>query len=207
VREARGWCEVSAPKRIPKVLSPEEQVALLRTLNRRWPTKCRNYAMVLTMLRTGLRVGEAVALKWEHVDFRTRRLIVREGKGAKDRVVYFDEEVRAAIVEWRGRAPDSPYVFSTLKGGPLTTTYCRQFVNRAAQKAGIAEWDRVSPHTFRHTCATELLRETGNLRLVQVALGHSSVSTTQRYTHIAAVDLEQAMSVRPGLAQRAASAL
>jgi len=190
---------VSAPKRIPKVLSPEEQRALLRTFNRRWPTKCRNHAMVLTMLRTGLRVGEAVALKWDHIDFRTRRLIVREGKGAKDRVVYFDEEVREAITEWRGRAPESRYVFSTLKGEPMTTTYCRQYTKRAARKAGIAEWERVSPHTLRHSFATELLRETGNLRLVQVALGHSSVSTTQRYTHIAAVDLERAMSLRPGL--------
>jgi site-specific recombinase XerD len=87
----------------------------------------------------------------------------------------------------------------------MTTTYARQFVKRAARKAGIAEWERVSPHTFRHTCANELLRETGNLRLVQVALGHSSVSTTQRYTHIAAVDLEQAMSVRPSLSQQTAS--
>jgi integrase/recombinase XerD len=83
----------------------------------------------------------------------------------------------------------------------MTTTYARQFVKRAALKAGIAECERVSPHTFRHTCATELLRETGNLRLVQVALGHSSVSTKQRYTHIAAVDLERAMSLRPGLAE------
>ena len=190
---------MSAPKRIPKVLSPEEQVALLRTFNTRWPTKCRNRAMVLTMLRTGLRIGEAVALKWEHLDFRTRRLIVREGKGRKDRILYFGEEVREAIAEWRKRSPESPHVFSTLKGGQMTTTYCRQFVKRAAQKAEIAEWKRVSPHTFRHTCATELLLETGNLRLVQVALGHSSVSTTQRYTHIAAADLERAMSQRPGL--------
>ena len=126
VCQARARWEVSAPRRIPKVLTPEEQVALLRTFNRRWPTKCRNYAMVLTMIRTGLRVGEAVALKWEHVNFRTRRLIVREGKGAKDRVVYFDDEVREAITDWRGRAPDSPYVFSTLKGGPMCTTYARQ---------------------------------------------------------------------------------
>ena len=85
----------------------------------------------------------------------------------------------------------------------MTTTYCRQFVKWPVRQAKIAEWERVSPHTFRHTCATELLRETGNLRLVQVALGHSSVSTTQRYTHIAAVDLEQAMSRRPGLCGRA----
>ncbi|MBT8478618.1 MAG: site-specific integrase, partial [Gemmatimonadetes bacterium] len=57
----------------------------------------------------------------------------------------------------------------------MTKTYCRQYVKRAAQKAGIAEWERVSPHTFRNACATELLRDTWILRLVQVALGHSSV--------------------------------
>jgi integrase len=155
--------------------------------------------MVLTMLRTGLRVGEAVALRWERIDFRTRRLLVREGKGSRDRVLFFDEDVREAITEWRGRAPDSPFVFSTLKGGPLTTTYARQFVKRAARKASIAEWEKVSPHSLRHSFATELLRETGNLRLVQVALGHSSVQTTQIYTRVAAVDLQRVMTRKPGL--------
>ena len=133
------------PRKVTAFIGPSGcgKSTLLRTLNRRWPTKCRNYAMVLTMLRTGLRVGEAVALRWERIDFRTRRLLVREGKGSRDRVLFFDEDVREAITEWRGRAPDSPFVFSTLKGGPLTTTYCRQFVKRAARKAGIAEWERV----------------------------------------------------------------
>jgi integrase len=82
-----------------------------------------------------------------------------------------------------------------------------QFTNGRDASARVRREERVSPRTFRHTCATKLLRETGNLRLVQVALGHSSVSTTQRYTHIAAADLEQAMSVRPRLFQQAVSTL
>ena len=67
--------------------------------------------------------------------------------------MYFDEEVREAITEWRTRAPESSYVFSTLKGGPMTTTYARRFVKRAAQKARIAEWQRVSPPTRSGTPA------------------------------------------------------
>ena len=92
----------------PKVLTPEEQFALLRTLNRRWPTKLRNYAMVLTMLRTGLRVGEAVALKWEHLDFRTRRLIV---------TAYCRGQRRTAAEEGRWRDSAAP-VFKTDSSRP-----------------------------------------------------------------------------------------
>ena len=72
----------------------------------------------------------------------------------------------------------------------MTTTYCRQFVKRAAQKAGIAEWERVSPHTFRHTCATHMLKNGASVRHIQELLGHESLESTQIYTRVTINDLK-----------------
>jgi site-specific recombinase XerD len=75
----------------------------------------------------------------------------------------------------------------------VDTSQLRRSVKRYAKKAEIAEIDRVSPHTLRHTFATRLLRETGNIRKVQKALGHSDLSTTMLYTHVVDSELEEAM--------------
>ena len=75
----------------------------------------------------------------------------------------------------------------------LSTRYLRQLVNRLADRAELAESEKVSPHTLRHTFATDLYRETKNLRLVQKALGHASIQTTEIYTHIVDEELEEAL--------------
>jgi site-specific recombinase XerD len=69
----------------------------------------------------------------------------------------------------------------------------REAVKRYAEKAGVQEWEKVSPHTFRHTFATDLLEETSNIRLVQKALGHENLLTTQLYTHLTDTDLKDAL--------------
>lgn len=181
------------PKKLPKVLTEAEQEALLDQLNPRYQSPHRNLTMLRLMLATGLRAGEVVALRPEHVDLDTCRLIVREGKGAKDRTLWFSDEIREAVEEWLERRPESEWLFPTRDGGQLSTRYLRAMVSRIAEEAEIPEADRVSPHTLRHTFATELLRETKNLRLVQKALGHASIQTTQVYTHIVDEELEDAL--------------
>lgn len=181
------------PKKLPKVLTEAEQEALLDQLNPRYQSPHRNLTMLRLMLATGLRAGEVVALRPEHIDLDTCRLIVREGKGAKDRTLWFSDEIREAVEEWLERRPDSEWLFPTRDGGQLSTRYLRAMVSRIAEEAEISEADRVSPHTLRHTFATELYRETKNLRLVQKALGHASIQTTQIYTHIVDDELEEAL--------------
>ena len=127
---------------------------------------------------------------------RTCKLIVREGKGAKDRVLWIGDDLRDLVGAWLQRPPDSPWLFSTRDGTCLNTRYVRATVKRMARWAEIAEWSLVSPHTLRHTFATDLYGETTNLRLVQKALGHADVSTTMIYTHLVDGELEAAMRGR-----------
>ena len=98
--------------------------------------------------------------------------------------------------KWRERQArdigNTEFVFSTRKGGKLNPRDVREMVYTYSKKAGIENKD-ISPHTFRHTFASDLLRATNNLRKVQKALGHSDISTTQIYTHIVDEELEEAM--------------
>ena len=179
--------------KLPKVLSEEERTSILSSLNKRYASPHRNLCMLRLMLEAGLRAGEVVALKPDHLDMTTCRLLVREGKGAKDRSLWVRNDLRDLVGEWLERRPESRWLFPTRDGAQVQTRYLRALVKRLARKAGIAEAERVSPHTLRHTFATDLYRETKNIRLVQKALGHANLSTTIIYTHIVDDELEEAL--------------
>ena len=123
---------------------------------------------------------------------------VHNGKGGRDRVIPLDGRAVGWVKAWQAvaaaRGIDSPWLFSTLAGGPLSPRYLQQMVKRMAARAGLARLERITPHTLRHTYATELLDEGFNLREVQFLLGHTSVATTQIYTHVR--PLEVAAKVR-----------
>lgn len=182
-------------RKLPKVLTEPEQQAMCETFNLRYRTPHRDRTMIELALATGLRAGEIVALRDEHVqcDATGGRLTVREGKGAKDRVVYFGPETRDQLREWMDRKPESEFTFPTKSGRAVATSHLRRVVKRAAREADVAEAERTSPHTLRHTFATDLYRETGKLRVVQEALGHESVQTTQLYAHLANGEVEESM--------------
>ena len=184
---------MSRPRRLPKVLSASETASVLAQFNTRYPTPLRNLCLVRIMLEAGLRVGEVVALRPEHLDMTTCKLVVREGKGAKDRVLWIGDDLRDLIGAWLERRPESVWLVPTRHGGQVSTRYLRQVVKRVARKAGVLEWEKVSPHVLRHSFATRLYQETTNILLVQKALGHSDLSTTMIYTHVVDADLEAAM--------------
>jgi len=181
-------------RKLPKVLAEDERGRLLAQFNTRYASPLRNLCMVRVMLEAGLRAGEVVALRPEHLNMMTCRLMVREGKGAKDRVLWISDDLRDLIGRWMARRPaGSPWLFPTRTGRQIETRYLRSMVKRAAKRAGAQEWEKVSPHTLRHTFATDLLNETGNIRLVQKALGHASLATTMIYTHVSDRQLEDAL--------------
>ena len=95
------------------------------------------------------------------------------------------------IQAWRGKKPESKLLFTTLGGKKINDRYLRAMVKRRVKKAGVTK--DVHPHTLRHTFATDLYRDTKNIKLVQKALGHAALSNTMIYTHIHDEELESAM--------------
>lgn len=194
-KEAGQEAKKRQPRRIPDVLTGDEERALLAQPNPRYPTGQRNRLLLRLMLDTGLRLSEATGLEWRNVDMNTGKLKVH-GKGAKDRILWLGDEALEALRAWRERQAkdvtgNPATVFSTLDGQPLSSRYVQAMVKRYATKAGIAK--NVHPHTLRHSFASDLLRDAKNIRLVQRALGHSKLATTEIYTHTCDEELEVAL--------------
>lgn len=178
-------------QRIPEVLTRDEARALLTTPNPNYPTGQRDLCIIKLMLNSGLRSSEVLNLTWKDVDLQTGRLSVRHGKGNKDRQVWVNDSTLELMRSWRERSPECPYCFPTLHGTRIHNQALWEMMKRRGKKAGIAK--EVHPHMLRHTYATELYRETKDIRLVQKALGHAHLSTTMIYTHIVDDDMEVAM--------------
>lgn len=152
----------------------------------------RDRAMLELLYATGIRVGELTGLNLGDVDL-ARGLAQVTGKGDKQRVVPFGEEAAAAVSEWLefGRAElagDTQAMFVGSRGGRIDQRQVRRIVERAGQRAGV---EHVSPHTLRHTSATHMLEGGADLRVVQEMLGHTSLQTTQIYTHVSAQRLKR----------------
>lgn len=189
-------------RKIPEVLTKEEQKDLLNQPNIRYPTGQRNYTMLKFMLKTGLRLSEVVNLTWNDINLMSGKVMVRQGKGAKDRTLWTSNEVINLLISWKERqfnrlGKSVNPVFSTLSknsntiGKKLLQRYIQEMVSRYARKAKINK--NITPHTLRHSFATDLYKETKDIRLVQKALGHADISTTMIYTHIVDEDLEKAL--------------
>ena len=152
----------------------------------------RDRAMLELLYATGIRVGELTGLNLRDVDL-ARGLAHVTGKGNKQRVVPFGDEAAAAVSEWLefGRAElagDTQAMFVGSRGGRIDQRQVRRIVERAGQRAGV---ENVSPHTLRHTTATHMLEGGADLRVVQEMLGHTSLQTTQIYTHVSAQRLKR----------------
>lgn len=187
-------------RKIPEILTAEEQEQLLVQFNLRYTTPHRNRTMILLLLNTGLRSAEVASLKWRDINLTTGQLKVVQGKGGKDRVLWVSETVLEALQSWRERQEKDwgamELVFGSRTGKQLDGKAIRKMIQTYSKKAGIEK--SISTHTLRHTFASDLLRETKNLRLVQKALGHSDISTTQIYTHVVDWELEEALKTFRG---------
>lgn len=182
---------MSKPRKLPESLTSEEVKALLKQPNKRYLSGFRNFCMLRVILDGGLRASELLKLKAVDIDWRSGKLKVVEGKGKKDRVIWLNEDCLEQLRAWKTKRPESAFLFCTAQGQKIGDRYLRTMVKRYAQKAGIEK--DVHPHILRHTFATDLYRDTKDIRMVQKALGHSDVSTTMIYTHIVDEEMEASM--------------
>ncbi|MFC6323328.1 site-specific tyrosine recombinase XerD [Companilactobacillus baiquanensis] len=191
--------ELDAPKKgshLPVVLSMKEVDSLIESPDVSTPLGVRDRAIFEVMYATGLRVSELVNLSMDdlHLDLG---LIKTLGKGDKERLLpigdtaikwmnkYF-EETRTKLVEKYGAQKE---VFLNFRGKKLTRQSIWRMIKKYIQKVGIKK--DVTPHTLRHSFATNLLENGADLRVVQELLGHSDISTTQIYTHINKTQMKQ----------------
>lgn len=179
-------------RKLPEVLNDQERKALLAQPNPKALTGLRNLCILRLMVNAGLRASEVLNLRVRDLDWTSGRLMVREGKGGKDRTLWIGErDMELLRAWWERRSAQAEYLFSTLQGTRLQDRYLRAMVKRLARDAGIDK--NIHPHTLRHTFATDLYRQTKNIRLVQKALGHADLSITMLYTHIVDDELEDAL--------------
>ncbi len=182
---------------LPKYLSEDEVTSLLETAYRAGGNEGQRDATIMELLyATGLRVGELVSLNVQDIDLQ-ESYIRCWGKGSKERIAYlypkalseikrYLKDARAALV---GTRKGEPALFVNHRGERLTRQWIWTIMKTFGEKAGINH--RITPHTLRHSFATHLLQNGASLRHVQELLGHSSISTTQVYTHLTGAHLHR----------------
>ena len=184
--------QIAMPKigrSLPKSLSEEEVESLLGAPAVNDPLGNRDRTMLEVLYATGLRVSELVNLR--HGQINLNQGVIRVlGKGNRERLIPLGEEAVRWLIEFsRGSRAEillerqTDYLFPTRRGDRMTRQAFWHIIKRYARKAGISK--DLSPHTLRHAFATHLLNHGADLRVVQMLLGHSDLSTTQIYTHVA----------------------
>lgn len=186
----------NAPRKVTPTFSEEQIQALSGAIDTSTPAGFRDWAIILTLLDTGLRVSELADLGLENVNLDQRQLKVC-GKGAKERIVPIGVKVQRAMwqyLQWYRPNPASPRFnsfFLTQDGRPMTRGRILTQIKRCGKRAGLVGV-RCSPHTFRHTFAISYLRNGGDVFSLQRILGHSSLETVMVYVNLAQTDVQAA---------------
>lgn len=175
------------PRKLPAILSSDEVVRFLEAV-----PSLKARAALTTAYAAGLRVSEVVSLKVSDIDSDRMLIQVRHGKGAKDRTVMLSAQLLDILrTYWRLTRP-TDWLFPGRDDGPINVTVLHSACRSAAKAAGLTK--KVSVHTLRHSFATHLLESGVDIRIIQVLLGHNSLSTTARYTQVATTTIAAAQS-------------
>jgi len=185
---AQGVRAPKSPKKLPKVLSPEQMQRLLDAREVDTPQAARDHAMFELLYSSGLRLAELVALDADdgRLDLRESQVTVT-GKGSKTRTVPVGARAREALREWLRRraqlaAPEEKALFVGARGKRIAPGMVQGRLRAWARRQGVDV--PVHPHLLRHSFATHVLQSSQDLRAVQEMLGHASIATTQVYTHL-----------------------
>lgn len=181
-------------RKLPKVLNQEQVSKFLSVINVNTMTGKRQMAIIMVMLKCGLRISEVCKMTRADIDFDRHTLYIQMGKGNKDRYVPMSNTVEDCIREWLAIAPQSKWLFSTFKGKQSAARNICEMVYSLSKRSGVylqdgADKKLVHPHSLRHTFATELLNKGFSILDIKTLLGHTSIQTTQVYMHISMTDL------------------
>ncbi len=180
-------------ERLPRYLTVEEVSRLLTAVGTSKARNIRLRAMLELMYAAGLRVSELTGVRLDSIDLKVGYVRVL-GKGGKERIVPIGERARLAVQGYLDQRPETPASVKTIfvsdRKRPMSAVQFWRLIGSAARKAGIQK--PVTPHTLRHSFASHLVQNGADLRAVQEMLGHSSIATTQIYTHVGQSHLQEA---------------
>ena len=175
-------------KRLPNYLNNIEVEDLTNSYNLDNPTNIRNHLIIELLYSTGIRVSELVNIKLEDINMNDNTIRIM-GKGSKERIVLFGDYAKDIINKYLKEARETfvkknvnDYLILNCFGNKLTTRSVEEIVKKASKDLKLK--NKVTPHTIRHTFATDMLNNGADIKSVQELLGHSSLSTTQIYTHL-----------------------
>jgi site-specific recombinase XerD len=183
------------PENLIRIITPEQFTILLTHIDKATASGAKYFCILLLLYDTGIRISELIKLEVKGIDLRDSLIRVM-GKGRKERVVPLSYPTRNQIAMYlqsfrRRICPEeSPYVFANPEGEAISVNSVQQFLRRLAKRSGL-EKVRVSPHIFRHTFATQYLANGGNALYLREIMGHKSLLTTLKYTHLQARDLQK----------------
>jgi len=195
--------------KLPRVMTEEEALKVLETCPMNTPVGLRNRAILEILYSSGIRRSELTNLNIDDFFPGQGELLIRQGKGQKDRIVpigeyavKFTEAYLKLIRPWLAQSVDEKALFlNSVTGARLSPASIEMIVKGIARKSGVKK--PISPHTFRHSMATHLLRNNADLRHIQAILGHASLKTTEIYTHLDLNQLKQAVKKAHPHGQRA----
>jgi integrase/recombinase XerD len=188
------------PKRLPRsILSGPEAKKVIHAPNTKTALGYRDRTILEVLYSTGIRNQELINITLNDVDYTEGFIRINSGKGNKDRVVpigkiacrYIENYVKA-VRPMLIKNPTNNHLFITIKGNTLAHTVPGQAIRRSNRRAKIKK--NITPHTFRHTCATLMLRNKANIRHIQELLGHATLGSTQVYTSVTITDLKEVHS-------------
>lgn len=169
-------------RKLPSVLSQEEVLAIIQNTQ-----NLKHRAILALIYSCGLRISELINLKLEDFHIERKQLIVKNGKGRKDRYVSLADSFTPLLLNYYNSYKPKSYFVEGQKGGKYSAESVRQFLRKSCLKAKIKK--PVTPHTLRHSYATHLLENGVDIRYIQSLLGHAKPETTMIYTHVKRKDL------------------
>ncbi len=172
--------KLKLPDRLPRAIDTQHLDQLLSVID-----NCRDRALILLLLRTGMRIGELLNCKLEDIDLTEQKILIYQSdKTSVGRAVYYSADAQQALLAWlRVRDPHKQQLFYGRGANPLCYETARSIFQRCLQKAGL-QYSGYTLHCLRHTFATDLLNATMPLECLRVLLGHSSLEITRRYARL-----------------------
>ncbi len=163
-------------------MTPEQVELVAKAASKVGRFGFRDSQLIRTGFRHGMRASELIHLKWDHIDLKTGDMMVRRLKKGKDTMHPIGGDEMRAFRRLLRMHPDSPYVFPSQLGGPLTASGLQKIVSRAGRKAGLSF--PIHPHMLRHACGFKMANEGRDLRVMMDYLGHRTVAQTVKYTEL-----------------------